>query len=141
MGIKKMSEWKHCGTMACVQNVTPETTTDLTFRVIEAFNTVLGVNGLTINTTSNTITIAESGTYQFIGTTKFDGSQKNFEFQLFINGIASGIIASDKGSGDTAISATPTFVAGDVLDARQRTTDGGLTMTIETMTLTLERLF
>ena len=127
--------------MACIQNVTAEPTVDATFRVIEAFNATLGQNGLVIDTAANTITIAESGTYQFIGTTKFDGSNKNFEFQMFINGEPSGIIASDRGSGDTAMSATPTFVAGDVLDARQRSIDGGIALTIETMTLTIERLY
>jgi len=141
MAVKKMSEWKHCGTMACIQNTTAEDTVDATFRVIEVFNSILGVNGLTIDTDANTITIAESGTYQFIGTTKFDGSNKNFEFQMFINGNPSGIIAADRGSGDTAMSATPTFTSGDVIDARQRSTDGGTALTIETMTLTIERLY
>ena len=137
----KMSEWKHCGTMACIQNAVAETTVDATFRKIEAFNVILGVNGLDINITTNQITIAKTGTYQFIGTTKFEGSNKNFEFQMFVNGNPSGIIASDRLSGDTVMSATPTFQAGDIIDARQRSTDGGIALTIETMTLTLERLY
>lgn len=136
-----MKEWKHCGTLAVIQNATGEAIVDATFRTIEAFNAKLGENGLIIDPVANTITIVESGTYQFIGTTKFAGSNKNFEFQLFVNGEASGIIASDRGSGDAALAATPTFVAGDVIEARQRTTDGGLTLVIETMTLTIERLY
>jgi hypothetical protein len=137
----KMSDWKHLGTLACIQNVTGETTVDATFRKIEAFNTKLGENGLSLDLVANTITIAADGTYQFIGTTKFLGSVKTFEFQLFKNGIASGIIASDRTSGDAAVSGFVDLVAGDVLDARQRSSDGGTSLTIETMTVALERMY
>ena len=137
----KMSDWKHLGTLGVIQNVVAETTVDATFRKVEAFNTKLGENGMALDLVNNTITIAETGTYQFIGTTKFEGSVKVFEFQLFIDGEPSGLIASDRGNGDAAVSGFLDLVAGEVIDVRQRSSDGGTALTIETMTVSLERMY
>ena len=135
-----IGDWMQCGTLGVTLNTTPETTVDSTFRIIEAFSAVVGVHGLSMSHEDNNITINTSGTYQIVSTSKFDGSNKTFEISLFKNGVDGGFTVSDRANGDSALSATLELVAGDVIDARQRSTDGGIALTITSMTITLERL-
>lgn len=135
-----IQDWQHCGTLGVTLNSTPETTVDATFRKIEAFTVASGVHGLGVSTVDNNITINATGTYQLITTSKFDGSNKNFEISIFKNGVDVGFTVTDRASGDSALSVTVDLVDGDILDARQRSTDGGTALTINSMTITLERL-
>lgn len=135
-----IQDWQQCGTLGVTGNIVAETTVDATFRKIGAFDTTSGVHGLSISHTANTITVNVAGTYSFVGTGKFDGSNKTFEIALFINGVDVGFKMSDRASGDAALSSTLDLAAGTVLDARQRSTDGGTALTIVSMTMTMERL-
>ena len=124
----------HCGTLGVTNNAIAETTVDNTFRKITAFNMAVGVHGLSVNATDDNVTIAADGTYQLVMTAKYDGSNKTFEISIFKNGIDVGFTVSDRAGGDSALSATVELEDGDVLDARQRSTDGGTTLTIASLT-------
>lgn len=136
----KFSDFKDFGAMLAIENATPEPTVDATYRKITAFNQTGEVNKMTVDTVNNEITIATTGTYKLTGTAKFSGSNKNFDIKLFKNGVNTTFGMEDYSDGNAAISSTIALVAGDVLDARQASTDGGVALTVHTMAITLERL-
>lgn len=144
MGKIEIKDWQSCGTMACIQNAVAEPTVDATFRRIEAFNQSLGANNLDIDLVDNTITFPTLPVYNrfsIVGTAKFIGSNKTFELGMFMNGVQGTMVISDKGSGDATLSGTlENIPSGAVLEARQRSTDGGISLVVESMTITIERL-
>ena len=95
---------------------------------------------MTVDTTANEITIATTGTYLFIGNAKFDGGSKTFQLEIFINDADTGIGMIDRADGTAGGAATLALVAGDVIDARQKSLDGGTSLTIVSMSIMLERL-
>jgi len=135
-----MEAYKDFGTMSVVDNSTAETTVDSTFRKIANFTASGAVNKMTVNTTENEITIATKGTYLFIGNAKFDGSSKTFELAIFKNDVDTGLGMVDRADGTSGGSTTIALEANDVIDARQKSTDGGTALTIVSMSITLVRL-
>ena len=130
----------HCGTLGVNLNTTAEPTVDDTFRKITAFDTSVGVHGLSVSAVDDNMTIATDGTYHIIMTSKYDGSNKNFEISIFKNNTNVGFTVSGRSGGDSALSATVELEAGDIIDARQRSTDGGVALTVTSMTISIQRL-
>ena len=139
MAIKKMSEWMNCGTMCVGDNTTPETETDAGFRKVEAINCGKGLNLVTYDDVEKTLTLQDGGKYLVNMFIKFEGSAKIFEFAVFINGAESEIIINDRAAESTNVAPVIDIPAGAVLDLRQRTLDGGTTLTINTAGITVTR--
>jgi len=139
---RKMSEWQICGTMGTKDNTTAETTVDATFRVVEAIDTLMGLNNITGNLTNNTLTIVTTEALKlhtdlFV---QFEGSAKIFEFALFKDGVITQLVVNDKASENISVAPILEIPAGThVFDVRQRSTDGGTTLTINHIGLTFLR--
>ena len=128
------------GSLMIIGNTTPEPIVDSTFRKINTFNVLGQYNKVTGSIVTNEIIIPSTSKYLFIGTAKLDSNGKTFELHMFVNGEDTGFGMSDRSDGNAAISTTVKLKSGDVITAYQRSTNGGVSLTIETMTLTLVRV-
>ena len=137
-----LASWMNCGTIGVAENVVAETTVDATFRIVEAVNQSIGL----VNTTADlapgvkSLTIQDAGNYAINMYTRFEGSNKEFEFSVFVNGIESAIKIKDKFSGSTAVAPTVPLPAGAVLDLRQRSVDGGTALLVHYCGISINRL-
>ena len=130
MATRLFSDWMNCGTIGTTGNVVAETTVDATFRTVEAFDTSSGLNNVTADLSASTITITDAGIYEVAMFLKFEGSNKQFEFSLFVDGVQSQLTLGDRATGSGSIAPIMPLTAGAVLDIRQRSTDGGTALTI-----------
>jgi hypothetical protein len=137
----KMSEWQNCGTLGIAINTVAEPTVDATFRKISVFDESSGLNRVTVDLPNNNMTVTDAGRYDVSMFVKFAGSNKNFEFAIFVNGIETQIKIDDKLQESTSVRAILDLPAGAIVDMRQRSTDGGITLTVYTAGITLSRLF
>ncbi len=136
----KIEEWMSCGAMYTHANVESETTVDDTFRVIEAFDSLLGVHNLDMDIGTNTVSPVITGTFDISCSLDFEGSKKQFEIYVFKNNVQTVVGTIDKGTGTLSFAYTVDVVAGDTFDIRQRSTNGGVALTISDATFKFVRL-
>lgn len=141
MAVKKMSEWQNCGTVGVAINTVAEPVVDDTFRKLTVFDESSGLNNVTADLANNNMTITDAGTYEVSMFVKFDGSSKNFEFSIFVDDVETQIKISDRKQENTSVVAIVQLAEGATLDIRQRSTDGGVSLTVYAAGITLSRLF
>ncbi len=134
--------WMNCGTIGVVDNAVAEPTVDATFRIVEAFDTSSGLNNTVANLAAGVKTLAtqDAGIFAADVFVKFEGSNKQFQFAVFINGVESNISIADKATENMSVAPTIELPAGAVLDLRQKTLDGGTVLTVNTAGIALQRL-
>ncbi len=135
-----MTSWSRSGTLLVANNAVAETTVGATFNKIEAFDTESGVNNLTVSTANNNITVDVDGMFILYLGALFESSNKVFEIFIFLNGVETTIGFEDKGDGEGNGMVTVSLSAGDIIDMRQRSTDGGTALTVVSANITLARL-
>ena len=141
----QIATWQRAGTMGVSANTTAETTVDATFRVVEASNVAMGLTSITADlgvaksmTLTTTATVTKIKVDFFV---QFDGSAKIFEFALFKGGVATPLVVSDKASENIAVSPILELPAGThVFDIRQRSVNGGTTLTVNHIGITFVRI-
>ena len=139
----KMSQWQICGTMGTKDNVTTETTVDATFRVVEAIDISMGLNNISYDDVAKTLTFTTTATLTKFLTSmyvSFEGSAKIFEFALYKNGVVTPLVINDRASEALSVAPILELPAGThVFDIRQRSTNGGTTLTINHIGITFVR--
>jgi len=137
-------EWQICGTMGVPVNLIPETTVDDTFRVIETINMSVALNNATYDDVEKTLTFEttkESTLMQIHLFVQYLGSPKTYEFSIYDNGEPTLLVVSDKAVPGISVAPMLEFAAGiHVLDIRQRSSDGGSTLTINHVGLSILRI-
>ena len=137
-----MKVWQSGGTIGVKENIVAEPTVDATFRVVEAINQAIGLNNATADLATGVKSLIkqnEAGDYVVDMYIRFEGSQKQFEFAVFVNGVETDIVINDKAQGSTAVAPCVSLPANAVLDLRQRSTDGGTVLIVHYCGLTVVR--
>lgn len=135
----KMSAYKALGCMGTCGNITAEPTVDNTYRKITAIDTVAAERNCTVSIESNNIAGLPVGDYSVDMSIHAEGSQRIFEYRVFVNDTETLLTHSDKGEGHTTLQGALWLPENATVDVRQRSLDGGTALTINSMSLRLVR--
>jgi hypothetical protein len=136
---KKNELWKAIACMGTCANTTAEPTVDDTFRKVTAFDLVSASRNCSASVDDNEIKRLPVGDYTVDLSLRAEGSNKIFVYALFVNGIETILQPSDKGEGHVTMTGAVWLPENATVDLRQKSTDGGIALTVSSVSLRLIR--
>lgn len=138
---KKIKNWANYACIGTCSNAVAEPVVSDTFTIIQAFDNISVANNVTVSLDNKNMQVADGGDYSVSISLRVNSASKTFIYAIFINGVESILAPTDKSEGHVSVpNAIITLQAGDVVDIRQRSTDGGTYLLVTSATFSLVRL-